>query len=155
MSVNGDLVELVEQVELEQRSYIGIPVTASFDETRNVGDTASLFMRRWSEIPFRVQEKGYCCLHYANQVLFTYIYAMEVSTIASVPDGMIGFTVPAGRYAKVRSVKQEPYAVIQSYLNQNGLEVNASLLSIESFRFGEVESKYNADIWVPIKKVRI
>jgi len=75
---------------------------------------------------------------------------MEVSAIGTITDGMIGFTVPSSRYAKVRTEDEDPYGLIQAWLSEAGIGRNPDLFSQEVFRFGEEESKYNADILVPI-----
>ena len=75
---------------------------------------------------------------------------MEVTRIEDVPKGMIGFSVPGQRYAKARSIDQDPYALIKSYLKEKGLENNPRSLALEVFRFGEEQHFNNADIYVPI-----
>jgi len=96
----------------------------------------------------------YVCLHFCNDVVFTYIYCMEVSERNTFPEGMIGFTVPGGDYAKARSKSTDPYRLIQTYIKESGLENHSGLFTMEVFRFGDEESKYNADILVPIKNAK-
>jgi len=108
-------------------------------------------MERKNEISNIVDSAHYVCPHFANDVLFTYIYCMEVSELDVIPEGMIAFTVPAGHYAHARSKDADPYALIQAYIRDNGLKTNPNLVSFEVFAFGEEESKYNADIFVPVQ----
>jgi predicted transcriptional regulator YdeE/catechol 2,3-dioxygenase-like lactoylglutathione lyase family enzyme len=141
----------VEIVRLDEKCYVGVPVTSSFQNVVGIGEARQIFMEKKNEIQNIVNKDLYACLHFANDVLFTYVYCMEVSAIGIVPQGMIGFTVPGNRYAKVRTKDTEPYAFINSYLSANRMEKDSSSLAIEIFKFGENEHYNNADILVPIK----
>jgi predicted transcriptional regulator YdeE len=140
----------VQIVKVEEKQYVGVAVTSPFHNVTGIGEAKQLFEDRRNEIQNTVTTDEYVCLHFANEVVFTYIYCMEVSAIDAIPDGMIGFTVPSSRYAKVRTKDEDPYGLIHTYLQENGIERNPNLFSQEVFRFGEEESKYNADILVPI-----
>lgn len=143
----------VEIVTLEVMNYIGVPVTAAFQNTdpERIKDANQIFLDRKNEIQGIVNENQYVCPHFANDVLFTYIYCMEVKEIRTIPDGMIGFSLPRQQYAKVRSADEEPYGLIKTYLASNGLENNTRSLALEVFQFGEEQHYNNADILVPIK----
>jgi predicted transcriptional regulator YdeE len=143
--------EQVEIVRLEERCYVGVPVTSSFQNVVGIGEARQIFMEKKNEIQNIVNKDLYACLHFANDVLFTYVYCMEVSAIDMVPQGMIGFTVPGNRYAKVRTKDKEPYGFINTYMSDNQMEKDISSLAMEIFKFGENEHYNNADILVPIK----
>jgi predicted transcriptional regulator YdeE/catechol 2,3-dioxygenase-like lactoylglutathione lyase family enzyme len=143
--------EQVEIVRVEEKCYVGVPVTSSFQNVVGIGEARQIFMEKKNEIQSIVNKDQYACLHFANNVLFTYVYCMEVSTIDKVPQGMIGFAVPGNRYAKARTKYKEPYGFINTYLSDNQMEKDSSSLAIEIFKFGEKEHYNNADILVPIK----
>jgi predicted transcriptional regulator YdeE len=109
-----------------------------------------LFLERRNEIKGIINEQEYVCPHFANDILFTYIYCMEVEGINDTPNGMIGFYVPGQRYIKVRSTDQDPYAISHEYLKENDLENNTRSLALEVFKFGEEQHFNNADIYIPI-----
>lgn len=140
----------VQIVRLEEKKFVGVAVTSPFQKVTGIGETRQLFMEKKSGIQRILKVDEYVCLHFSNEVVFTYIYCMEVSELKTIPDGMIGFTVPSSPYAKVRSKDTDPYELIHTYLRENGLESNLNLFALEVFRFGDEESKYNADILVPI-----
>lgn len=143
---------LVQIVRLEEKQFVGVPVTSPFDNVMGIGEANRFFMEKILEIDGIVTPEQYMCLHFSNQVLFTYIYCAEVSEGHAVPDGMIRFTVPSSRYAKARSKDKDPYGIINTYLREHGMERNPELFAFEIFQFGEDESKYNADILIPIKE---
>jgi predicted transcriptional regulator YdeE len=140
----------VELVKLEEKNFVGVAVTSSFQNVTGIGEASKFFMERKSRIQSVVNEDEYVCLHFSNDVVFTYIYCIEVLELKSIPDGMIGFNVPSSRYAKVRTKDEDPYGLINTYLKEKVLESNPKLFAFEVFRFGEEENKYNADILVPI-----
>ncbi|MCD9025460.1 GyrI-like domain-containing protein [Cohnella silvisoli] len=142
----------IEIVTLGEKYFVGVPVTNVFQrfDPDRIKEANQIFLARKSEIKEIINENEYVCPHFANDVLFTYIYCMEVTEIKDIPKGMIGFCVPNQRYVKVRSTDQDPYALIKSYLKANGLENNTRSLSLEVFRFGEEQHFNKADIFVPI-----
>jgi predicted transcriptional regulator YdeE len=140
----------IEVVQLGERKYIGIAVTSPLKNVKGIGEVCELFMERKGEIQGKVDESTYVCVHFANEVLFTYIYCMQVTELQPIPDGMIGFEVPNNQYVKVQSNGEEPYGLIDKYLGDKGMQSNSNSVSFEVFQFGKEESKYNAEILVPV-----
>jgi predicted transcriptional regulator YdeE len=142
----------IEIVSLEAKYFIGVPVTNVFQrfDSERMKEANQLFLERRNEIKGIINDQKYVCPHFANDILFTYIYCMEVEGINDTPNGMIGFFVPSQRYIKVRSSDQDPYAISHEYLKENGLENNTRSLALEVFKFGEEQHCNNADIYIPI-----
>lgn len=155
MRSTGEMIMNNNQVEIvifEEKHFIGVPVTVAFQkhDPERIKEANQIFLTRKNEIKGIINEHEYVCPHFANDVLFTYIYCMEVSEISDIPDGMLGFNVPSQRYAKVSSTDQDPYKLIKSYLKAKGLENNTRSLALEVFRFGEHQNINNASIFVPL-----
>ncbi|TVX96258.1 GyrI-like domain-containing protein [Cohnella terricola] len=150
-------ISQIEIVTLEAKYFIGVPVTNVFQkfDSERMKEANQLFLERKNEIKGIINEQEYVCPHFANDILFTYIYCMEVEGIGDVPKGMIGFEVPRQRYIKVRSSDQDPYAISQEYLKEKGIENNIKSLALEVFRFGEEQHFNNADIYIPIVETKI
>lgn len=142
----------IEVVSLEEKYFIGVPVTNGFQkfDSERMKEANQLFLERRNEIKGIINEQQYVCPHFANDILFTYIYCMEVEGIDEVPSGMIGFYVPGQRYLKIRTSVQDPYAISHEYLKENGLRNNTRSLALEVFKFGEEQNFNNADIYIPI-----
>lgn len=142
----------VEIVRMSERRFVGIPVTVSFEnlDRDRIHHTKRLFMEMKDKIKYVLNGEQYTCAFLANDVLFTYIYSLQVSQIIEMPAGMIGFTVPEQSYAKVRSAEQDPYAIIHRYLSDCGREADKSSLAFEVFTYGEEEDVHHADVYVPI-----
>jgi Uncharacterized protein conserved in bacteria len=142
-----------EMVTLGTKHYVGVPVTNVFNRFNPelMKEANEIFNSRIREIKRIIHEHEYVCPHFANDIMFTYVYCMEVSEIEDVPKGMIGFHVPSQRYVKVRAVDQDPYESAKLYLEANGLENNTRALALEVFRFGEEQHFNHADIYIPIR----
>ncbi|GAE06779.1 hypothetical protein JCM10914_2955 [Paenibacillus sp. JCM 10914] len=142
----------IEIVTLEAKHFIGVPVTNVFQriDPERIKEANQIFLTRRNEIKGIINEQEYVCPHFANDILFTYIYCMEVAEIKDIPNGMIGFQVPSQQYVKVRSTDHDPYAFSKEYLKENGLENNTRSLALEVFKFGEEQHFNNAEIYIPI-----
>ncbi|MDQ6421767.1 GyrI-like domain-containing protein [Paenibacillus sp. LHD-117] len=146
-------INQIEIVTLEAKHFVGVPVTNVFQrfDAERMKEANRIFMTRREEIKAILNEREYVCPHFANDILFTYIYCMEVVEIKEIPDDMIGFSIPSQRYVKLRSVDQDPYALSKAFLKEKKLENNIRSLALEVFRFGEEQHFNHADIFVPIK----
>ncbi|MFC0216262.1 GyrI-like domain-containing protein [Paenibacillus chartarius] len=142
----------IEIVTLEEKYFVGVSVTNAFQriDRDSIKEANEEFLARRSEIKGILNHREYVCPHFANDVLFTYMYCMEVARIEDVPKGMVGFSTPSQRYAKVRSIDKDPYRLIKSFLEENRLDNNPRSLALEVFKFGEEQHVNNADIYVPI-----
>jgi predicted transcriptional regulator YdeE len=142
----------IEIVSLEEKCYVGVPSTCAFksSDREAIKVASEAFALRKGEISGAVNKKEYVCPHFANDILFTYIYCMEVENLEDIPQGMVGFLVPSQRYVKVISSAEDPYKLAKSYLAANELKNNGRSLALEVFKFGEEQNFNHADIYVPI-----
>lgn len=142
----------IERITLEAKCFIGIPVTNVFNrfDSERMQESNELFHIRRNEIKGILNPQEYVCPHFANDILFTYIYCMEVKEISDIPQGMIGFEVPGQNYIKIRTLDHDPYAIGQEFLKENGLKNNVKSLALEVFKFGEKQHFNHADIYIPI-----
>lgn len=143
----------VEIVPLDERMFIGIPVTSSFQnhDPGRIEEAKALFLKRRHEITNAIHTERYVCPHFDSETLFTYLFCMEVSRLDNVPEGMIGFKVPGRRYAKTRS-EQDPYETIHRFLKQRGLENDPNSISLEVYSFESPVWPGEVDVYVPIKE---
>lgn len=143
----------VEIVQLEEKKYIGIPVTSSFQnhDPKRIEEAKEIFMNRRHEIKNAVNLEQYVCPHFSSEVLFTYFFGMEVHHLDAVPEGMIGFAVPVHKYAKIRS-GQDPYEVIYRYLSHHGIQNDPRAISLEVYPFDRPVWPAEVDVYVPIKE---
>lgn len=142
----------VEMVELGELKFVGISVTSSFKghHPQRIEDAKRIFLNRKDEIQHVLHQDRYVCPHFASEVLFTYFFCMEVSSLDNIPEGMLGFSVPAHKYAKTRS-DHDPYQVIQSYLKTNGIENHVRGISFEIYSFDNPEWPKEVDVYMPVR----
>lgn len=143
----------VDIVQLEEMKFIGVPVTSSFqnDSPKRIEDTKNIFMNRKNEIKNVINPDRYVCPHYASEVLFTYLYCMEVNNLDEIPEGMIGFSIPAHRYVTTRS-NHDPYEVLHTYLQNREMENNVKALALEVYYFENPNWPTEVDVYIPIKE---
>ncbi|MNJ73288.1 hypothetical protein D3C77_700650 [compost metagenome] len=76
---------------------------------------------------------------------------MEVSELTGIPEGMLGFTIPAHTYGKGRS-EDDPYAVIHDYLQKNGMTNNKRAAALEIYNFENQKWPDQVDVYIPIEE---
>lgn len=141
-----------EVVLLEEKQFVGLPVSNSFhyiDDARMRAANEE-FMRRRHEIKHAINMEQYVCPHFSNDILFTYVYSMEVSEISDIPEGMLGFTVPKQTYVKITSTDENPYEISHRYFREHGLANNTRSLALEVFQFSKRQHFNDAEIYIPI-----
>ncbi|WP_426450800.1 GyrI-like domain-containing protein [Paenibacillus sp. S-38] len=143
----------IHLVSLEKLQLIGLHVTVPFelgkDGERSVHRVREEFRRRRHEIHHAVHPARYVCAHYASEVLFTYFYCLEVSSLHTIPGGMTGFTVPPHRYAAIRS-EGDPYLEIENGLLSRGLRKDTKALALEFYSFERPLWPSEVDVYVPL-----
>ncbi|UVI28027.1 GyrI-like domain-containing protein [Paenibacillus spongiae] len=132
----------VELVQLGELKMVGIPVIVSFKDGDfgKIGQTKQLFLARKGEIKHTVHSECYWAPWYSCEVMFTYFYCLEVSELADIPEGMLGFTIPKGTYTKVRyegphPADPDPYAVLAAYRQEHHMSAKADGMVLEKYPF--------------------
>ncbi|GIP40146.1 hypothetical protein J31TS4_34260 [Paenibacillus sp. J31TS4] len=138
-------------VELPELHLIGLSVTSvhSRHDPDRVAAMKREFFERRGEIPNPLHPDRYISPHFSTSVLFTYLICMEVSELSAIPEGMLGFTVPARRYVGTKS-PTDPYLVIHNYLRANGLQADPKSLALEVYSFANPEWPAETDVYVPL-----
>lgn len=146
----------VARVKREEMKFIGLPVVVSFKDGdyESIGRTKKRFMERKGEIDGIVDPDIMWAPWYANDIMFTYFYAVQVTDLANVPEGMVGFTQPAGEYAAVRydgpmPWNPDPYDLLHRFRQREGLTENSRLMVLEQYRF-DLEAEPNGQISIQV-----
>lgn len=150
----------VKQVELPELLMIGIPVNVSFKhgDFSKIGRNKAEFKRRLDEIPNAVNRDEFYAPWYNCEVMFTYFYCLQVSSLDHIPEGMMGFSIPAHPYLLVEydgvyPFEPDPYATIQQYREEHGMKVNKEAMILEKYKFAVdgVEGKIAIAVYAPIE----
>ena len=91
---------------------------------------------------------------------FFYIAGREVESTESIPEGMISYTIPAGRYAafthkgKLDTLAETVREIHQTWLPTSGHIARADAPEIEIYdeRFNPASENSEMEIWVPIEE---
>lgn len=110
---------VVQVLELPEMKLIGLSITSSFvgHEPERVEAMKREFNSRKDEISNIIHPERYLSPHFTSENLFTYMICMEVEELTNVPEGMLGFTIPAHRYVQVKS-KGDPYEILHTYVRE-------------------------------------
>jgi predicted transcriptional regulator YdeE len=141
----------VQMLELSEIKLVGLYVTSSFQGhlPERVEAMKQEFHKRKDEIRNIIHPERYMCPNFASEVLFTYLICLEVKELSDVPEGLIGFTIPPHRYAKVTS-NGDPYQVIHNYLNENGQQSDKRALALEIYQFNNPVWPDEAEVLIPL-----
>lgn len=134
--------EEVALLKLDTMRMVGVPVIVSFKDGdfSQIGKTKQRFMERKEEIRHAVDPQTYWSPWYSCKVMFTYFYCLQVSEITDIPEGMMGFTIPASYYAAVRyegpkPMDPDPYAILATYRKENNIANKQDGMILEKYRF--------------------
>jgi predicted transcriptional regulator YdeE len=142
----------IEMLELPEMKLIGLSITSSFvgHEPERVEAMKREFHSRKDEITDVIHPERYLSPHFSTENLFTYMICMEVEALANVPEGMLGFTIPAHRYVQVKS-KGDPYEELHSYVRANNLQSNDRALAIEIYSFANPSWPDEVEVFLPLR----
>ncbi|KRE25179.1 GyrI-like domain-containing protein [Paenibacillus sp. Soil522] len=142
-------VQLLEWPEIK---LIGLYVTSSFQGhlPEKVDAMKEEFYKRKGEIGSIIHPERYISPSFTSEVLFTYLICMEVEDLSNVPEGMIGFTIPPHRYARIKS-KGDPYQDIHNYLDSIGQQSDRRALALEIYHFENPTWPDEAEVLLPLK----
>ena len=142
----------VQLLELPEIKLIGLSITSSFQGhlPEKVDAMKQEFFKRKSEIRSVIHPKRYISPSFTSEVLFTYLICMEVEDLSHVPEGMIGFTIPPHRYARVKS-KGDPYQDIHHYLDSIGQNSNRRALALEIYHFENPTWPDEVEVLLPLQ----
>lgn len=141
----------VQMLDLPEINLVGLCITSPFKGHRpeRVEDMKQEFLRRKDEIRNVIHPERYVSPSFSSEVLFTYLICMEVEDLTDVPQGMIGFTIPPHRYAKIKS-KSDPYQNIHDYLKENNKQNNKKALALEIYHFENPAWPDETEVFIPI-----
>jgi len=153
------IVEEGRLVQLGELKMVGFPVIVSFNDGdfAKIGQTKALFLKRKDEIKHAVHTEYYWAPWYSCDVMFTYFYCLQVSELSDIPEGMMGFTIPAEEYVRVaydgpKPMDPDPYGMLAEHRRRNGLSEKENALIIEKYPFDKdcFEDRLTVEVFGPV-----
>ena len=137
--------------------FVGTNITAHF--LSGFPDAAikvqQEFMDRINEISNAINKNVLLSPFICNDIIATYFAGLEVSNLDSIPEGMMGFTVPHTTYAKVTCTNKtigEGYDKIFHWMGEKGyIQKMYYAFQIEVFYLDEHAEEEQVEILIPIK----
>lgn len=146
--------------EITNREYtlIGQSITSNFP--KSFPDAAvkihQEFVQRRDEVLDAKDPEVLLSPYMCNGIFATYFACLEVSEVSEVPEGMIAFTLPLQKYAKINCTNKsigEAYGKIFEWMKKNGYNQNFLNKScpIEIYYFEDNVEEEDVEILIPIK----
>ncbi len=93
--------------------------------------------------------------HMCNEIVATYFACLEVDEITDIPEGMIGFSLPKTKYAKISCSNKtidQGYSKIFTWMGENDYRQKwlNNCCPIEIFYFEDNVDEERVDILIPI-----
>lgn len=154
----GDKTELFQcEIVEKELNFVGINITALFPS--GFPDAAikvqQEFMERMNEISNAINKNVLLSPFICNEIIATYFAGLEVSDLNSIPEGMMGFTVPPAKYAKVTCTNKtigEGYDKVLHWMGENGyIQKMYYAFQIEMYYLDELAEEEQVEILIPIK----
>lgn len=152
----------IQIIEKEEMKVIGISWNGSYSQVNKIPRLLEEFEIRSLEINDQIDENIMIAPFHSRETELTYYVTKSVEKISHIPDGMVGFTIPAKNYVYATycgSPKEvdDTYLKIYSWMKEYGYEQDHQALSLEVYEkdFRQVTPsgiQLFFDIYIPVKK---
>jgi AraC family transcriptional regulator len=155
-------------VSKEEFKIVGMEVISA--DPKDFGDLWGRFLPRMGEItnqsrpcgayglcacgPECKPEEGICK---CEEMGFSYTAGVEVSDFNSIPEGMVGKTVPAAKYAvfthkgSLDKLGTTYDYIFQTWIKDSGYQITGPMFEYYDERFNPTSENSALDIYVPVK----
>jgi predicted transcriptional regulator YdeE len=148
------------QVEVVNRAYqfVGMSITAPWPDSFQEPSMKIQreFWERKGEVSLAKSRDILFSPGMYNGIIATYFACLEVAELSHVPEGMIGFTLPAVDYAKVdctNKTEGEGYDKLFAWMKENGYEHRLyGACQIEAYYMDDEADEAPVEILIPISK---
>ncbi|NRR01946.1 AraC family transcriptional regulator [Brevibacillus sp. RS1.1] len=153
-------------VHVPQKHLIGLSFSGSFPMlVEYMPKLWETFLKRQDEIPLVISPDVRYDISDENRThqMYTEYIVVEVERFEHIPEGMVGFTIPAKTYARFTHTGpmeqvQNTYHSLFGWLNENGHQVNEQALRMERYDQRYVPSVHESarvdnayEIFIPLR----
>jgi len=151
----------IQVVEKEELRVVGISWNGTYSQTSTIPDLFVEMKGRLEEVVNKTDDPVLIAPFHSRETEFTYFVTKPVIKIEDVPEGMVGFTIPAKNYVfathKGRPEEVEnTYLQMFSWMREYGYEQDFQALSLEVYREEHIQQNSTGDlyyeIYLPVKK---
>ncbi|MDP4086490.1 MAG: GyrI-like domain-containing protein [Bacillota bacterium] len=152
----------IQIIEKKEMKVIGIPWNGTYSQVGSISRLFDEFAERAEEIIDQSNEPVFIAPFHCRETEFTYYITKPVKQITYVPDGMVGFTIPAKNYIYAThsgstSEVENTYLKILSWMREYGYEQDHQALSLEIYdedfkTDSSPDSHLFLEIYIPVKK---
>jgi AraC family transcriptional regulator len=152
-------IDIIEKKEIK---VVGIAWNGSYSQIKKIPALFSELQMRFDEILYQTDEPIMIAPFHSRETELTYYVTIPVEKIEFIPEGMVGFKIPAKNYVFATHFGtpgeiDQTYSQIYSWMKEYGYEKDFQALSLEVYdkdfkRLNSAKKQLNFDIYIPIKK---
>lgn len=153
----------IKVVEKEELKVVGLSWSGTYSQADKIPSLFHLMEERLKEVPFQTKEPVLIAPFHSRESEFTYYVTTPVEEFKNIPEGMVGFSIPA-KYYVCTTHKGSPeeventYQRLFSWMEEYGYEQDLQALSLEIYKEEHkqqnVTGNLHFDIYLPIKTYR-
>ncbi|MDN3015260.1 GyrI-like domain-containing protein [Paenibacillus sp. BSR1-1] len=150
----------IQVVEKEEIKVVGISWSGTYSEGEIIPSLFKKMENRLSEVPNQTVEPVLIAPFHSRETEFTYYVTKPVEKIETIPEGMVGFSIPRKNYVVgVHKGTQEEvkntYLQMFEWMKEYGYEQDHHALSLEVYKEEHKQQNVNGDlhfeIYLPVK----
>jgi AraC family transcriptional regulator len=149
-------------MEKKELKVVGIAWNGSYSRIKEIPGLFEKLQFRFDEVFYQSEEPIMIAPFHSRETELTYYVTIPVEKIDMIPEGMVGFTIPAksyvlGTHFGTPAEIDQTYSKIYSWMKEYGYEKDQNALSLEVYdrdfkRLNSAKKQLNFDIYIPIKK---
>jgi AraC family transcriptional regulator len=154
-------IDIIEKKELK---VVGLSWNGSYSQIKKIPGLFAELQMRFDEICYQAEEPIMIAPFHSRETELTYYVTIPVEKIEFIPEGMVGFTIPAKSYVTAThlgtpSEIDDTYSKMYAWMNEYGYEKDDRALSLEVYdrdfkRLKSAKKQLNFDIYIPVKQYK-
>lgn len=160
MILQGGLDLNIQVIEKEEIKVVGISWNGTYSQMIKIPQLFNELEGRLGEVPNQTDESVVIAPFHKRETELTYYVTTPVKRIESVPEGMVGFTIPRKNYVCTThkgKLEEFPntYNKMLAWMKEYGYDLDEKALSFEIFKeeYKDFNTEGNLyfDIYLPVK----
>ncbi|WP_462409690.1 GyrI-like domain-containing protein [Neobacillus sp. Marseille-QA0830] len=150
----------IKVIEKDSMKVVGISWNGCYSQLDSIPSLFKVMEEREKEIKSRTEEPVFIAPFHSRETEVTYYVTTPVENLESIPDGMVGFTIPKKNYVFTTHVGkpddiQSTYLQLLTWMNEYGYDQDHQALSLEVYKKTSPDRDENGnlqlEIYLPVK----
>lgn len=162
--MGGEIFLDIRITELEELHAVGLSWSGTYSQLDQLTNLFTFMEERKNEIGKTKNQNIFVAPFHNRETEMTYYVTIPVEKIETIPEGMVGFTIPAksyvfGTHIGTAAEIENTYKEIFSWMDDYGYDLDRNALSLEVYKTGS-KKDYSSDeqiqfeIYLPVEKYK-